>query len=143
MKKFKYDIQQRNKYLDDLGLKPQEYGVNFTWTNDKRKKKWKKQQKKYGFDSRETWNLNYQFAQWLYCRLKMYFKEASKIIDLDYYKFEYQGKTYTQKEAIVKMIKWLKYYLKNVDTDGNEEKALEKCKKATELWAIVFPTMWW
>lgn len=143
MKKHKYKIEQRNEFLDKLGLKTHEYGVNFTDKKDKRRKKWKKQRKKYGFDSRETWNLNDLYAQWLYSHLKLYLKETSEIVDLNYYKFTYDGKEYTQIEAIKQMIKWLEYYLKNCDKDGKEEIALEKVRKATELWAISFPCMWW
>ena len=150
MKKFKYKIEQRNKFLDKLGLKPHEYGVNFTYTNEKkkRKKQWEKERELYGFDSRETWCLNSIFAQWLYSHCKMYLKEASKIVDLSYYKFEYNGKTYTQEEAIKKIIKWTGYYIKHED-DWTEDdtskynKAQIVMKKAIELWAIIFPCMWW
>lgn len=142
-KKLKYNIEQRNKYLDDLGLKPHEYGVNFIAGKDKRRKKWKKQQKKYGFDTRETWALDDIFAQWLYCRLKMYLKDAGEVIDLSYWKVTYKDKVYTQEEAIKKMIKWLKFYLKNADKEGKEEEAIEKRGRAAELWAIVLPYMSW
>lgn len=145
MKKFRYNIEKRNQFLEDIGLKPHEYGVNFTEKKDKRRKQWKKEQRKYGFDSRETWNLNNQYAQWLYSHLKLYLKETKEVIDLDYYKIQYEGEEYTQKEAIKKMIKYLEYYLKNADKldDKKVLKAEKMLKKASELWVSVLPYMWW
>ncbi len=140
----RYKIEQRCKYFDDLGIPAYKYGVNFLDKNDKRLKKYKKQKEKYGFDSRETWNLDKMFAEWLYTRCTMYLKEADGIVDLEFHKFEYNGKTYTQKQAIKKVIKWSKYYvLHKFDCDETEQKAYKKMVKAAELWAIIFPAMWW
>mgnify|MGYP007069856396 CR=1 FL=1 len=146
-KKIKYNIVQRNKYFDDLGIKPHKYGVNFTTTDEKKKrlKKWKKERKLYGFDSRETWNLDTVFAEWLYTRCTMYLEEADKIVNLEYHKVTYKDKEYTQKEAIEKIRKWALYYVKNkysVDSE-KEKKAYEKLIKASELWALIVPYMWW
>ena len=105
-KKYKKLGYQRNKYLEDIGLKPEECGTNFCTKKDDRNKKWKKQREKYGFDSRETWNLNDMFYEWLYSRLSMYIEVASKIVDLSYHTFEYtptgesEPKIVTQGEAI-------------------------------------------
>lgn len=151
MKKIKFEIEQRNKFLDELGLKKHEYGVNFIMKCDrkkdrkkdkKRRKRWKKQQKLYGFDERETWNLYEQYAEWLYSHLKMFLEEA-KIIDLSFWKVEYHGKTYTEEEAIEKILKWTGYFLKNRDREGKEEKAIRKLRKATELWAVTFQYVSW
>lgn len=135
--------KQRNKYLDKLGLKLKEYGTN--WYDGKDKKEWKKQRKDYGFDSRETWNLNHNFVEWLYSHLKMYKKEASKIIDLTAHKINWDEKEITQIEAIDILLKECKFFLINVNgTDlEKEKKAYERMQKATKLWAELFPYMWW
>lgn len=147
MSKFKYKIEQKCKYLDDLGLKPHQYGTNFTYENEKRAPKWKKQRKKYGFDERETWALDSIAAEFLYTRCKMYLDTASKIINLSFYKFEFEGKTYTQEEAIKQIIEWLgEYIIAESDDDSNEEKlaeAIEKYKKAFNLFAEISQAMWW
>ena len=109
-----YCIEQRNKYLEDIGLKSWEYGVNWTVDSDKKHlKAWKKQRKKYGFDERETYCVYTIYAEWLYSHLMMYREMAFGIIDLTYHTVEFEGKTYTQIEAIEKILKWTKYFLKN------------------------------
>lgn len=140
-----YYIVQRNKYLEKIGLKPNQYGVNFTFTTDKYKKKWKKQRKEYGFDERETYCMDIIFAEWLYSHCKMFLEKSRKTIDLSYYKYDYNEKKYTQEEAIKKIIKWTKYYLKNNDSDDTKIaiKANKKLQKASELWTIVLLQMGW
>lgn len=141
-----YVIEQRNKYLDDLGLAAHTYGTNFTDSkDDARRKEWKKQKKKYGFDSRETWCMSDLFIQWLYSHLIMYKKEAGKIIDLEYHKVIFDGKEYTQKQAIKKMIKWLRYYLIHNDDEDIEisKRAYEKATRAARLWAVTLHYMSW
>ena len=101
-----YLVKQRNKYLEDLGLEPYQYGVNWT-LDDKRKdlRRWDRQRRKYGFDERETREMDVAYAEWLYSRLMMYRKRASKAVDLTYYSIEFDGKEYTQIEAIDKVLK--------------------------------------
>lgn len=41
-----------------------------------------KQREKYGFDERETWNLNYTSILWLYCHLKR-FRKWGNVIEMD------------------------------------------------------------
>jgi len=143
-KKSDYRIEQRNRYLEDIGLEPYEYGVN--WTVDVKKKTlkgWKRQRKEYGFDERETYEVFDIYAEWLYCHLRMYRKKASKVIDLTYYAIEFEGKTYTEIEAIDKILKWTKYFLKNRDNLDKKDKAMEKLMKASRLWSELLPYAWW
>lgn len=137
---------KHNKYLDKLGLKITDYGTNWcTDKNDKRKKKWKKERKEYGFDSRETWNLNTTFVEWLYSHLKMYKKEANKKVDLTYHKFMWKGQEITQLDAINLIIKECEFYLlnKNSDNIGAENEAYKRMQEILKLWADIFPSMWW
>ena len=57
---------QKCKYLDDLGIPINEYGTNFMSNDDPREKGWSKERKEYGFDNRETWNLDRIFIEWIY-----------------------------------------------------------------------------
>lgn len=140
-KKYGYD---RHYYLEQLGWDIRKCGTNFCDNEDKRYKKWMHERKKYGFDSRETWHLDGLFLQWLYEHLKMYKKEASKIVDLSYHKFDVNGKEYTQKECIDKMIKDLKYILTHDDWDEDVAKKMQKkINRVLDFWKIVFSAMWW
>lgn len=127
-------IMQR-KYLDDLGITERPD----TWSpDDNRQNQWKKQRKIYGFDERETWSLDTTFYLWLYERLKMYLEYST--VDLDFHKFEYKGKTYTQKQMIDMMIERLEEYF----TDETDEKSFEKYpNEICEIWALVLPAMCW
>lgn len=130
---------KRNLYMEKLGLKRYQYGTNFCYGLDKRSRKWKKERKYFGFDDRETWNLNHMFIEWLYCHLKMYNKV--NIIDTTFYKFEWQGKEITQQEAIDLLIKACRKYLKDVDED-HPEYFKEVCD-LMPLWGMILPHMWW
>ena len=134
---------QKNKYLDDLGLKQEEYGINFTKDNDKRKTEWEQQREVYGFDERETWNMGTTFIEWLYSHLKMY--DEVNIVNTNYHTFEFQGKTYTQQELMDLIMEKCEYFLLNQDKpDLNlENKAYEEAKIAIQAFAEVFPAMWW
>lgn len=129
-----------HKYLEEKGIKP-----FFRNKKDflKRKKFWK-QKLTYGFDMRETYDLDYTFYCWLYERLKMYLKEASHVVDLDYHRFFWEGKEYTQRELINEMINRLDLYFKlegTWDIASNEEQ--KYIDKIPEIWALVCKAMWW
>lgn len=135
----------KNLYLKEIGEKSYLNNFYLHDTDDKKLKLYEQQQKNYGFDERETWNMDTVFAEWLYSHLCMFKEKANPIISLTFHKFEYNGKTYTQKEIIHKMKKNLKYYLKHGDDLSIEKskKAYDKLKEATELWAISLHTMGW
>jgi hypothetical protein len=147
MKIKKSYVEQRNKYLEDLGLRPEDYGVNFSPKNDKRRKKWAKQKEKFGFDERETWSLDHYFAEWLYSHCRMYLKEAGKVIDLEEEdKYEIDGKKYNQKEAIEKILELLEFYLTNINHYKSIEKeaeAKDALKEASGIWSEIILDMWW
>jgi len=139
-----YRLRQRNKYLDDIGLDPWDYGINWGDDSDKeRKKTWKRQRKDYGFDERECYCVYNIYAEWLYSHLMMYREKASRSVDLTYHTIEFEGKTYTQIEATDKIIKWIRYFLKNQSDMDKEERSIEKLQKATRLWSELLPYTWW
>ena len=129
---------QKCKYLDDLGLKIENYGTNFISDNDPRKKVWKKERKKYGFDSRETWNLDRIFIEWIYTRVK-YYKEHN-CIDMSFYKFKYKDSMITKDEVIDKILELAKEILLDIN---NSELFVKNSEEICDLWKEVLPYMWW
>ena len=109
-------------------------------------KEWKfwKQRRQYGFDQRETYALNDTFYCWLYERLRMYVDKASKIIDLEYHRFTWKGKEYTQLDLIRELLTHLEFYFKSTEDcillNLEEEKIV---REIGEIWAILLPAMWW
>lgn len=143
---------QRNKYLDDLGIPIDEYGTNFVSDTDERNETWSKERETYGFDSRECWNLDATFIHWLYSHLMMYCEDAA--IDFNYHKFTFDGKEYTQKEAIEFILCRLRNNLtyKNTDEYRNADvlKRIEIEKNsdhgvydAIRMWAEIYGSCWW
>ena len=54
--------------------------------------------------SKECWDLDSAFLKWLKEHLIVYLKEASKVVDLNWYKFQYKGEELTQEQIIKKNI---------------------------------------
>ena len=125
------------KYLDDIGITDRPD----TWVrNDKRRRKWEQERRIYGFDERETWNLNYSFYLWLYERLKRFLEVAC--IDLDWHEFEYNGKKYTQRVLIKMTLERLEFFF-NSEYNYLDEKQNQYVSEIEKIWAVVLPAMWW
>ena len=78
-----------HKYLNDIGIRDDEICVPMTERKERTKskrKKIKKQRKKYGYDSRETFCLSLTSAMWLYEHLQMYVDTAG--VDLNFHELE-------------------------------------------------------
>lgn len=135
---------QKCKYLDDLGLKIEEYGTNFMSVDDPREEKWAKEREEYGFDNRETWNLDRIFIEWIYTRVKMY-KEYS-IVDTSFYKVPYKEKEITQGEAMDKILELAEESLKSEWYCWDEkinEMIYNNSREICDLWKEILPFMWW
>lgn len=128
------------KYLDDIG---EDYSWVWKPEGSERDELFEKEREIYGFDSRETWNLDCVFYMWLYERLKMYKEYAGEIVNLDFHKFVYKEKEYTQLELINMMIERLESYFKKEDLFVSSEEEYEPIKEIGEIWALVLPAMWW
>lgn len=125
------------KYLDDIGVTDRPD----TWNeDDHRQQLWAEERELYGFDDRETWTLGYSFHLWLYERLKRFIEVC--IIDLDYHKFEYRGKTYTQREMFDMMLERLEFSFKPEYNDCDEEQ-YTYVSEIEQIWAIVISAAWW
>lgn len=128
------------KYLDDIG---EDYSWVWKPEGSERDELFEKEREIYGFDSRETWSLDYVFYMWLYERLKMYIEYAGEIVNLNFHKFVYKEKEYTQLELINMMIERLESYFKKEDLFVSSEEEYEPIKEIGEIWALVLPAMWW
>lgn len=140
---------QRNKYLDALGIDIKDYGGNYIYDykrSESRKGLFEQQRKDYGFDEWETYDLTYYFAEWLYSHLMMYKEKASNTVNLEFYKFNWQGKEITQIEAIDILIESSKNYILMDEFEVSNEmviKAREDFYKSMELWGMILHHMWW
>lgn len=144
---------QRNKYLEDLGLKIEDYGSNYIYKEKEgtnRRKLFEQERKDYGFDERETWSLDYYFAEWLYSRLMMYKEVASNVVNLKYHKIEWKSKEITQLEAIDILINVSKDYILSENDYIKDTIPLEEVNKiyntfyeSMELWGKILRYMWW
>jgi len=147
-----------HKYLNDIGIKSNDVCIFNTESIDTDKdgqKRFKKQRKKYGFDERETWSMNYTMATWIYSHFKAYKKYASKIVDLTYHKFNIpkwneeenvisdEMIEINQQEAIDIVIKNIKFYLKYNDDLDKGNIAIRKFEYAFRIIGIIAPAMWW
>lgn len=94
-----------------------------------------------GWSDDETWNLDCEFIKWVNSRFKKYKEEAGKIVDLEFHKFEYGGKEYTQLELIDKVIKLSNEY---IDTNLQSEYKLGSIKdEIFDIFKLIFWAMWW
>lgn len=157
-------------YIDEL-KRSVRTEVEDEWTDeaDEREAQWAVERQKYSFDGRDTWALNTTMTEMLYERLKMYMVKADNFVNLNYYTFEFEGKTLTQREMILAMIEEAEHYLKFEYADGIDdedyyetsegtiefseealEKSIEQERKAQEAhgrlwkrWSMVVHNMWW
>lgn len=99
-----------------------------------------------GWSDDETWNLNYEFILWLNSRFKKYREQAIKIVNLEYYKFEYKDKTYTQLQVIDRIIELTDYIINGdyYEMMWSDVEHLEAMKdEIFDLFKMSFGAMWW
>ena len=128
-----------HKYLEELETYA---GPNWGLKEDEREEKWLEEERTYGFNSTETWDLDSAFYLWLYERLRMYMDVASEIVNLHYHTFIFKGHKFYQDELIQMMIERLQFYFSE---EYNEYDAddFAYVKEIGEIWAVVLPAMWW
>lgn len=134
---------RRNKYLDDLGIKIENYGSNFV-----KEKKFQRfiERRKYGFDYRQTIHMDLAFAEWIYSRLMMLLEQTDD--DLTFQSIEFEGVHYTIEQAIHRILKAAQEYLYFFEVEEMDEETVEEEKRiritneikaATRLWAEIMP----
>lgn len=129
--------------MKSMSKKGRKYIEENEWTtihmdtkNDARSKKWKKQRKKYGFDERDTWNMDSIMIDLLYERLCMYLD--IEWVNLEFHQIEIDGVKGTQKYWIGYMLELIIYIV--------EQDSFYEHKEKEELWYIwskVQDYMWW
>jgi hypothetical protein len=132
-------VFQKNKYLENLGLKKEDYGLNWLSKDDDRLKDFNDEKEMYGFCSAETWNMGRIFCEWLYSHCKMYLEKAEGIVDMEFHCIEIDGEEVTQLQCIQRIIKLTGEAL----TESDGLAVTMHLKKAILIWAEVFPLMWW
>lgn len=146
-KKYNYG----HKYLEDLEISYYDtYHGLCMETNDKghkdgRRQYWHEQRQIYGFDERKTWNMDYSMKQDLYETLMMYKETGGQVICLDYHKFTYKDKEYTQGELIDKILEGLKldFKLGMYDKKRDNPEIAEKINDVWYIYALIQHCLWW
>ena len=94
-----------------------------------------------GWSDDECWNLDITFLEWINSRFKKYKEKAGKIVDLEFHKFKYKGKTYTQLELIDRVIELSDVILKDhVSWDIYHDKELHEL---FDIFELIYWSMWW
>ena len=166
-KTIRKEVKGNHYYLNKIGIRSNDTSV-FNSTNIEngnytgRTALFKEQRKTYGFDEKETWNLNYTYITWLYSHLKFYLDYTP--VDLTFHKFKVPileerkkkrkensffkevAKELTQEDAIKLALEYMESYLSYLSEDPfleHEMKQIEKVKCALKIVAEIFTVLWW
>lgn len=130
------------KYLEDL-FDDDKWSLENSDTKDSRAEKWKKEREIYGFDDRDTWNLDNTMLELLYERLKM-FKESSGIVDHTVNIININDKKIPFSQVIDTLIEDCEVCLKNFYTlEKDQEEILDLEEKIWDTWSKSFKYFWW
>jgi hypothetical protein len=94
-----------------------------------------------GWSDDECWSIDYQFIVWLNTRLKVYLRDAPKVVNLEYHKFNYKGKEHTQLDLIIRLIN-ITDKLKQSYWEYNEGQ-IEEINEVLDVFKLIFSTLWW
>ena len=147
--KFKIKEIVNHKYLKEAGIQsPDEmaggsyYNIFKYFEFKRRYKKFYKEYKKTGVFSPNTWCLDFYLYVWMYENICAY--EDICCVDLNYHKFNYKDKEYTQKEMMDILKDMLVSYLKEdhfLPEDFDKLRSIEK--EILDVWYLISPSMWW
>ena len=135
----------KNKYLDDLGIPMDKYGTNFMPDDDERMPKWEEEKKEWGFDSRETWNMDRIFVEWLYSHLMMYKEvigekaEDSMVFSVSCIE---KDDLHTLSEWIDVILEHCRFQLLTEMWSEREEKAYKGMVEALHIFSEIFYMLW-
>lgn len=139
---------KRNKYLDELGIPREEQLCNsLKGGSFKRRLRLRRQRKNYGFDERETWNLDHTYIEWLYCHLKMYKRVTN--VDMDACLLT---NVVIDKDKVIEEMSMSDAYIFMTEVLGNylKEKAEDflvipskEVYEALHMFASTFRAWWW
>ena len=163
-----------HKYLNEIGIESTDPRIFNTDAIEEPEyqDEYNKEKSVHNFDCRETFEMDYTFATWLYEHLQAYKEFTKEVIDLEFHKFlipvlydipedkliyinedkaiagQYKYEIieeHTELEAIDIMIDYLKKYL--IDTDSidwkEEQIKTEYLQGAIGILKEVIPALWW
>ncbi len=94
--------------------------------------------------SEECWNLDGALINWLNEHLKVYREEASRFVDLEYYKHKYKRKEYTTLQIIDRLIEITDYLVDNIYSfECNGEEVNKKKDEMYDLLKFIHWQLWW
>ena len=99
-----------------------------------------------GWSDDETWNLDYEFIKWVNSRFKKYKEGAIGTVDLEYHKFKYKRKEYTQLQLIDRVIELTDEMLMDEywDLMYTDAGRLKKNKdEVFDIFKLIYGVMWW
>lgn len=126
------------QYLEELDYN----SIEKQTKNDSRrqKKRWKKERKKYGFDQRDTWNMDTTMIELLYERIRMYLEVT--IVDLDYHKILINGTEGTLRYWLhVLLVLCAEFLTEDEDYSKIDDGTLSR--KIWNIWAELDAYVWW
>lgn len=97
--------------------------------------------------SKECWNLNYELIYWLNQHLKIYLKEASRVIALERNIDIYNGKEYNEKQLIEKLIELTEplidadYFFGYKTEDINDIQ--DRVSEMYDILKVIHFRLWW
>jgi hypothetical protein len=149
----------RHKYLNAIGIasdNPCVFNTRAIDASSERQARFEHERDEYGFDSRETWSLDYTLATWLFEHLSWYRDNAP--IDMTFYDFDVpawdeqtasMSKTetvnLTQAQCIDTILDNLEFAIKNDGTATlkTEAEAHERMSYALRILSESISVMWW
>ena len=134
------------RYLEELGIEIKNTPWGWEDSDKARNKIWKEEREEDGFDERETWSLDFTMNLLLYERLCKYKEIASKVVNLKFHIFTFNGEELTELECIDRMIEGLKYDLTLDPYDDkrkNDEHIKERIENVWKLYDLCKYSLWW
>ena len=126
-----------HKYLNDI-LPKGKSPYDFECDDEIRNQKWKKEAEEYGFDERETWNLDFTFFCWLYERLKKYKEVSPADLSCKIVKVNDEEKTLEE---------WLDIMINNAESlilvDIYSEEKIDLAEFTIEIFKQTIFYLWW
>ena len=126
-----------HKYLENI-LQKGKSPYDFERDDEIRNQKWKKEAEEYGFDERETWNLDFTFFCWLYERLKKYKEVSPADLSCKIVKVNDEEKTLEE---------WLDIMINNAESlilvDIYSEEKIDLAEFTIEIFKQTIFYLWW
>jgi len=93
---------------------------------------------------KECWNLDYNLTKWINEHLKIYRDDSKSIVNLEYHKFNYNNKEYTQLQILNRLIDITDYLISDeVDYFIYDEKLETYKNEMYDLLKLIHWCLWW